>query len=76
MRHHETLDQLDRTLTTQLAITEEAIRLADLLRSGKRPEPIEDHLFIDPPLLGGAGDPRLADLYQRLWDHRDDVLAR
>ncbi len=57
-------------------MVKEAIRFADELRGGDRPSPIDDLLFVDPPPLVGDHDPRVADLYQVLWDHRDDVLAR
>ncbi len=76
MSNINTLDSLDRILTTQLGMTKEAIRLADDLRGDGLPSAIDDLLFVDPPPLGDGIDPRVAELYQVLWDHRDDVLAR
>ncbi len=76
MSYSSTLNKLDRILTTQVGMTEEAVRLVDDLRGDDRPSPINDLLFVDPPPLDGAvDDPRVRDLYQLLWDHREDVLA-
>ncbi len=76
MSYMHTLDKLDRILTSQLGMIEEAVRLADGLRSDDRPGKIDDLLFVNPPPLDSDVDPRVADLYQLLWDHREDVLAR
>ncbi len=76
MSYLQTLDELERTLTAQLNMTREAIFLADDLRGDDRPSQVDDLLFVDPPPLGGGVDPRVADLYELLWDHRESVLAR
>ncbi len=33
-------------------------------------------VFAEPPPLDDEIDPRVADLYQLAWEHREDVLAR
>ncbi len=76
MGYIQTLDKLIRILDNQLRMNEEAVRLADELRGDDSPSAIDDYLFVDPPPLDGDVEPRVAELYQVLWDHRDDVLAR
>ncbi len=72
-----TIDKLGHILKVQLGMTQSAVNLVDDLRADETPSPpIEDLLFDEPPPLDGDVDPRVASLYELLWEHRDDTLAR
>ncbi len=78
----DTIEKLDHVLEQQESLAGTAVRLLDEVRGapdskpGELPPEIEELLFEDPPPLDGDFDPRVAELYERLWDYRDDVLVR
>ena len=76
------IEKLSYVLEQQESLAGTAVRLFDDIRGQASPEPgelpgaVEELLFEDPPDLDGDFDPRIAELYERLWDYRDDVLVR
>ncbi len=76
------IEKLNHVLEQQETLAGTAVRLLGEVRGepgpvpGELPSAVEELLFEEPPALVGDFDPRVADLYERLWDHRDDVLVR
>ncbi len=71
------IDKLDRILNIQWGMTEEALRLVDEMRGDETSPFVQDLLFERaPPLDDDDVDPRVAGLYELLWDHREVALAR
>ncbi len=70
------IDKLDNLLDTLAGMAKEAVRLFGEIRGHKAPVAIGDLLIEDPPPLDGEFDPRVAGLYELLWEHRQDALAR
>ncbi len=79
---NQPIEKLNHVLEQQESLAGTAVRLLEEVRGepvskpGDLPPSVEELLFDDPPPLGGDFDPRVAELYERLWDHRDDVLVR
>ena len=78
----QSIEKLTNVLEQQEALAGTAVRLLGEVCGepgpgpGELPVAVAELLFEDPPTLAGDFDPRVAELYERLWDHRDDVLVR
>lgn len=70
------IEKLENVLKVTLNMAREGVRLFGEVHGHKTPVAIGDFLIETLPPLDRALDPRVEDLYDLLWEHRDEVLAR